>query len=142
MALGVAVGFALMLGLPRPSQQKIQGKTPKQWARLLTAHPVDSQKALFSVGRALVPHLINEIQRSSNRFHGETGYAISSWLYDYAPEVLLAWVPEPIPANERCRNSRGFLAQASGGAILDEVQRDALAAEPLPPRDGEPAMSR
>ena len=108
---GVAVGFALILGLPRPSHRKIQDKSPRQWARLLTAHPTESKNAPPSMGPALVPHLIDEIQRSSNPFHRATGYAISSWLYDHVPVVLLAWVPEPIPANERRLNAIILLNQ-------------------------------
>jgi HEAT repeat protein len=52
-----------------------------------------------------VPHLIAEIQRASRPFRGNLPYHLSSWLYDYAPEVLLAWIPEPIPASERRLNA-------------------------------------
>lgn len=61
----LAVGFVLMLGLPQISHQKLPSKTPKQWARLLTAHPTESKNVPPSLGPALVPHLIDEIQRDS-----------------------------------------------------------------------------
>jgi hypothetical protein len=128
--LGSGMAFVLILGFAAPAKPGIEGKTLKQWAQCSVEHPPAFKNAPRSIRPALVPHLIEEI--NSHPFQRELRYKLASWLYDYAPEVVLPWVPEPIPTSERRLNAvillgdLGPLAYEAVPALIPLLDDEAL----------------
>jgi len=105
IAVTLSLGILLPLGFPRTGENEVQGKTPKQWAKLLTARPTQHLEVLPSLCQTLVPHLVQQIKRYSNPFHRDTGYWLTRRARDYFPENLRRWVPDPVSSQERKLNA-------------------------------------
>jgi hypothetical protein len=82
-----------------------QGRTVREWAHEMTAHPVRNREAARHLGPLLVPDLVREIDSFSGFHDGTLAFEWACKAYSLAPVAARRWIPEPVLQSERRLNA-------------------------------------